>query len=79
MSNIAVFFAGGVSSRMNAIIHRPDRNIMEDELNCFPYGNTPLILVCLMNGYYIDEELSCYRWQSIGSWSEKMQILLVSK
>lgn len=48
-------------------------SIMKNEFSIFPYGDTPLVLICLMNGYgyYIDEELSCYRWQSLGSWSEK--------
>lgn len=48
-------------------------SVMQNEFSSFPYGDTPLVLICLMNGngYYIDEELSCYRWQSIGSWSEK--------
>lgn len=47
--------------------------IMHNEFKVFPYGDTPLVLFCLMqgNGFFLTDEQSCYRWQSKGSWSEK--------
>lgn len=47
--------------------------IMRKEFKDFPYGDMPLVLYCLMkgNGYYISDEMSCYRWHVPGSWTKK--------
>lgn len=42
--------------------------LMEKDFKCFPFGDMPLVLYCLMNGkgYFIDSRSSCYRVMSGG-------------
>lgn len=46
--------------------------IRKKDFKEFPYGDIPLVLYYLMqgNGYYISDEMSCYRWHVPGSWTK---------
>ena len=47
--------------------------VQRNEFKPFPYGDLQIMLFFLMKGkgYYVADEMSCYRWQSEGSWSQK--------
>lgn len=56
-----------------SLLQNDIESIMKNEFKDFPYGDMPLVLICLIKGkgYYIDENFCCYRWQINGSWTEK--------